>query len=85
MSISFDDFREHFEARDISEDVAMMQFKLIVQIMDAFVRHAWGDDPVEDAVGITQSTVLHGFIEGVECKKSLLEIEDQSAGGGQEG
>jgi len=85
MSISFDDFRDQFDARDISEDVAVMQFELIVRIMDAFVRLAWGDDPVEDALGINQTIDSHGLIESVEWEKSLLEPKDQAADSGQEG
>ena len=85
MSYAFDDFRARFDAQGIKEDVAREQFELIDQIMDAFVCWAWGDDPVEDALGINQLIDSKCLSEGVKSNIPLLEPYNEAAQNQQEG
>ena len=85
MLLPFDDFRAHFDTLGIDEKNARSQLELLIQLLDPFVGLPWGEDPVDHAMGITQTIDSIAFAETVESKTPLTTTFDQAASGQQEG
>ena len=85
MLLSFDNFRAHFDKLGTDEKIARSQLELLIQLLDPFVGQPWGEDPVDHAMGITQTIDSSAFAEAVESNTRLTTTFDQAASGQQEG
>ena len=85
MSHPSDDFPTRFDGRGLPADGVEGALEVIDQIMEAFVRWAWGDDPVDDALGINQLIDSKALSSVVKSETPLLEPYNHAATARQEG